>query len=236
MLQDKYRIYILSYNNSTLSSSIGYFHKYSWAKCISIDTTVYLENIMYDSWLSTNINDWIRYDYVGTLSWRSPIKIKMPELNSLKLAQKLEDNSFEIVSFNRIRKPLLKYAVSCHGDIYKSLWINILEQLGFNLGEILDSKIPNFVCNYWMARPTVMQKYIEFFHKVKNVIINNSDIQNDLWSDSHYNGYVSKIKLMQIFNKPYYPMLPFILERLPCFFCYHYGYKLLNYAQKNEKV
>jgi hypothetical protein len=231
MLQDKYQIYILSYNEDTYNTALEKFNDKLWANVININTTIYLENIMYNSWLINHKNDWINSDYVGTLSWRSFQKIKIPKLDDSVNSVLINKSNADVVVFAPISMNLLYQASRDHGKRFKSLWIYLIKSLGFSAEQAIDPTVKLFFCNYWMAKPNVMMDYIDFFSRAKFILENDQEIQDDLWSNSNYNGYVSKEKLMEIFGRPYYPFHPFLLERLPCFF-FHQKHKVLPYTER----
>ena len=92
--------------------------------------------------------------------------------------------------------------------------------MGYPGHQILSRTIPLVQCNYWMAKPELMQDYINFAKKIKQRMDETSDggLQALLYSDSQYRGQLSKERLVQISGKPYYTYHPFICERLPGFF------------------
>lgn len=228
IIKDNYRIYVISYNSFTNNVANYHFKNKSWAKVIEVKTTRYFENIMYDSWLHSNIDEWINTDYVGTLSWKSNTKISLPELDCPKFQDQISKENPDVVVFLVPNMILLDQAQKGHGDAFKRVWVYLLSQLGYSELEATDPSIKLFWSNYWMAKPDVMLKYIDFFRKAKNILENSDHIQDDIWSNSNYGGYLPKERLIEIFNKPYYPLYLFIMERLPCFF-FHQQYKLLSY-------
>jgi len=231
MLQDKYKIYILSYDSKTEDTAIKQFSNKSWSTVININTTIYLENIMYDTWLLNHQDQWINHDYVGTLSWRSYTKIQLPKLDNQININLIKDKNPDIVAFAPTIMNLLYQATRDHGQRFRKIWIYLIKNLGYSVEEAIDPTVKLFFCNYWMAKPPVMIDYINFFEKAKYILENSEEIQNDLWSNSNYNGYVSSGRLTEIFGRPYYPYHPFIFERLPCFF-FHQKYNILPYQEK----
>lgn len=231
MQQGRYKIYILAYNQETFDTATKQFSDKSWATVININTTIYFENIMYDNWLIAHKDEWINYDYVGTLSWKSHTKIRLPKLDHIKSIESINFENPDVVAFAPANMNLLYQATRDHGFKFKTLWIEILKKLNYSMEKIMDPSIKLFWCNYWMAKPNVMLDYIKFFQQVKLVLENTKEIQSDLWSNSNYNGYVSKERLIEIFGRPYYTYHPFLLERLPCFF-FHQKYKILPYQEQ----
>lgn len=226
MQQNDYKIYVLGYDPFTVREAKICFHNKSWANIISIDTTKYLENIMYDNWLLDHKKDWIEHKYVGTFSWRTCTKIEIPNL----IPDLIESIDADVVAFSFAYYGLLENAIKSHGEVFKRTWYNILTRLNFTDQQIFDPTIKPFYCNFWMAKPNVMLEYIDFFARLKNIIENTQEIQEDLLSESNYTNYVTKNRLNKIYGRPYYPILPFILERIPCIF-FHQKHKILLYNE-----
>lgn len=223
-----HRIYILTYDNNTLNIAKSIFTDKDWAKVISINTTRYLENTMYDSWLINNKDDWKNYDYVGTLSWRSFQKIPLPNLYSDNSQRLITEQNPDIVTFYHTELNLIDQATQSHGNNFSKIWHYILKKVGFSDDQIFDPNISTFFSNYWMTKPEIMIKYIEFFAKIKDIIENDNEIKPDLYHNARYGTYVSGRRLIEIFGVPYHPLYIFVLERLPCFF-FHQQHKMLRY-------
>jgi hypothetical protein len=212
----KIRIYILCYNEQSYAYALRDYSNIEWAKIIYINSTVLFENIMYDSILLDNYDDWKDFDYVGTISWKAGYKIRLPDIN--KLATFLETNRFDVIPFYFIDANLINRTTYYHPK-FRYLWIKILTKLGYSETQITKN-IKAFYCNYWITTPILMLEYIKFFKKVKHCIDTYDEIHEDIWSDSHFNSstLLSPEKCLVTFGKPYYPYHPFIYERIPCFF------------------
>ena len=223
----KIRIYVLCYSDDTYIKATELYGQKEWAKVVYIKSTVLFESIMYDSWLEENYDDWKDFDYVGTISWKAPFKIRMPDID--KLAVFLENNkdNYDIAAFYHIDMNMIDRTTYYHPK-FRTLWIKILSKLGYSIDQILNNNIKGFYCNYWITTPKLMLDYINFFKKVKNVINNYQDIQDDLWSDSKFQSttLLTPEQCMQKFGIPHYPYHPFIYERMPCVY-FEYNAKIL---------
>lgn len=215
----KFRIYVLCYDENSRNSANNEFKDKEWAKVVFIKTTVLFENIMYDSWLIDNYEEWKDLDYIGTISWKASQKIPLPNIN--KVVDYMYNNNYGISVFYTIPINMIERTNYLHPK-FKSLWTKILLTAGFTNEMILETNFIGFYCNYWITTPKLMLEYISFFKDIKKIIDNLEDIQDDIWSDAGFKSttLISKDRCMRIFNKPYYPYHPFIYERLPNFFFY----------------
>jgi hypothetical protein len=210
----KIRIYILCYNDLTENKANESFGKYEWAKILRINSTLYLENIMYDSWLLDNKEDWENFDYVGTLSWKALTKIKLPNMD--EIIKQLEIKKPDLFPFLVGKLNMIKRTDFYH-PLFSKIWVNLLTKLNFTEDMILSNNILPFYCNYWICPPKLMLEYIDFFKKAKDLIEKDQELQINIWQNSLYLG-IPKSDCMKIFGVPFYPYHPFICERLPCFF------------------
>lgn len=223
----KIRIYVLCYSDDTYINAMQLYENKEWAKVVYIKSTVLFESIMYDSWLEENYDDWKDFDYVGTISWKASMKIKMPDIDKLSVFLDNNKNNYDVAAFYFIDMNMIDRTNYYHPK-FKVLWIKILTKLGYSLEQILNNNIKGFYCNYWITTPKLMLEYIQFFKKVKNVINNYQDIQDDLWSDSKFQSttLLTPEQCMQKFGIPHYPYHPFIYERIPCIY-FEYSAKIL---------
>ena len=223
----KIRIYVLCYSDETFKNATELYGNKEWAKVVYIKSTVLFESIMYDSWLEENYDDWKDYDYVGTISWKASMKIKMPDIDKLSLFLENNKDNYNVAAFYFIDMNMIDRTNYYHPK-FRTLWIKILSKLGYSIDQILNNNIKGFYCNYWITTPKLMLEYIEFFKNVKNVINNYQDIQDDLWSDSKFQSttLLTPQQCMQKFGIPHYPYHPFIYERMPCIW-FEYNAKIL---------
>jgi hypothetical protein len=212
----KIRIYILCYDEQSYMYALRDYGNKEWAKIVHIKTTVLFENIMYDSWLLENYEDWKDFDYIGTISWKAGYKIQLPNIDKLSIF--LDKNKFDVIPFYFIDANLINRTTYYHPK-FRYLWIKILTKLGYNETQITKN-IKAFYCNYWLTTPKLMLEYIEFFKKVKECMDTYQEIQEDIWSNSkHRSSTLTSPQIcLATFGKPYYPYHPFIFERIPCFY------------------
>lgn len=220
-------IYILSYDDYSHRIAQQTFHNKEWASVFKINTTIYLENIMYDSILLSLKDSWIDLNFIGTMSWKANQKIEIPDLDSEFSKQKIRDIDPDIIAFFHTGEDLLDQATKHHGKNFEYLWITLLTRMGYSKSEAKDKNIKSFFANYWISKPNFMIDYINFYHKAIKILLESKDLYDISWSDSGHVSHPSKEHLISIFNKPYFPLFLFILERLPCF--YFRNHKILLY-------
>lgn len=138
---------------------------------------------------------------VGTLSHSAFMKINIDEINKL-IQENYKKHYYHFYSVNKsLRNEELPE--------FQSIIIN----------ELLNKwKIKDTTCNYWMCKPKLMILFIEWL--TTNIIPFLK--KNPLcFQDSKYNhtNSLTEEQLIKLWGNPYYPNLPFILERInPLFF------------------
>lgn len=222
----KILLYVLCYNDETELSIRQNLptNMRSICKIIRLpEKNKYLEFYMYTDYLLQNQEEWKNKDFVGTLSWCFPKKLGMLNIDIIR--KKIIRFNPEIFTFYNFSFDFFSSAQRAHPKFLPA-WKNLLSKMGFTSQQILEPKIPCFFCNYWMAKPKLMERYISFAQKVKETIEKNEpDLVRDLYADSGYRGRLSKEELINIFGVSHYPMLNFVCERLICFFVRHYRCK-----------
>jgi hypothetical protein len=230
-------IYILYFNDDTKKLAYSEFGFYPWAKPIYIQSTPYLESIMYTDILETLKDEWINKKYVGTLSYKANSKIKIPDIAKL-----INNNIFskaDVVGFhpfntvNQTNSFLIKHAIIHHRD-FLPIWIYLLNKLGFTPFQYANKSLPTIFCNYWYTKPKLMLQYIEFMKKVKLAIQEDKVLNDAINVDSKYtSGSLTTEDCMKKFNVPYYPYHPFICERLAGFYFYTLGANIIHYFENS---
>jgi hypothetical protein len=225
----RYLIYVLAHDAETFNAASERYETCDWARVIWIPSCWWLESVMYFHILPSRLWEWQHATYVGTIASSAHKKIKNLSLESV--LQEGENHQADVVSFLFRGDPLVKTAEYWHPG-FTEAWKRLLFScMKASLDEACDASIPSFYCNYWSAKPDVMQKYIDFFVRAKNFLETDDTLKPYVWQDSTYTqregDRYSVEKCMTLFGCDYYPMLPFIGERLPCFFVHHHRLKLL---------
>lgn len=214
-------IYVLCYDSESEKLAKERFGGISWMKILFIPTTFYLESILYGEILSDLENEWISADYVGTVSYScidkgvSVYTIKKAFTEAAK-QQYLPD---VVAFYGETKSDMLNITNLLHPN-FITIWNKLLDKLELvGYKKVIDQKqIKGFFCNYWAAKPEWMQRYISFFRKARILMDYNQPIRNEIWKNSNYPLKLTEYELMRIYGKPYYPYIPFICERLPCYY------------------
>jgi hypothetical protein len=220
----KILIYILGYNNETLNSANELFGSYKWAKIIILPASILFENYMYDKWLLEHYEEWKDYDYIGTLSWRVKDKIVLPDIEKMAIFLKNND-IFDVVPFFVIDDKNWINDID-RRQPYNNIILKLLfQKLGFP-NDYMKNNFIQFYCNYWITRPKIMKEYIDFFHKCKEIIDNDVEIQKYIWKYVEYNSTLDDASILKIFGRSSFSSHPFVYERIP--FLFMHKYKILH--------
>jgi hypothetical protein len=227
-----YLVYILCPSQETFDEAVIDFKDHAWAKPIIIPTTFYLEGVMYSHILKRRQHEWEHAEFVGTLSHSAVKKLRDVSnvVKTLKEASSAGD--VDVAAFLYRGDKLLAAAERWHPGFLR-LWVGTLRYLGFSADIIMDETTPGYYCNYWAAKPSVMKEYMCFFKVFTRALDTLPVISDEVWNDSGYSGRgldVARLtpdQCMKIWGVEYYPFHPFLLERLPCFYFYTRGKKLI---------
>lgn len=179
----------------------------------------YLEFYFFSHYLLSHQEEWQDMDYVGSLSWKYQQKI--PPINLYIIEKKIKQFHPDLFSFYNVKTPLLHTAEICHPS-FKKCWNALFQSLGYTEKEYNTTRFPSFFCNYWIAKSSVLHDFAVFASSLIQHIESTPSLQELLYTDSNYKGNLSTEQLLNLFQKPYYPMICFILERVICFYAYHH--------------
>lgn len=208
-------VYVLCYNETSIAQAGYNFSKYPWARILPIPTThKYMEGIAYLELLGTLKHEWEDADFVGTLSYKAAEKITIPDMGDLctRVAEA------DVIALLPQIQFLVAHACQCHPR-FLEVWVPLLLELGYQPADCVNASIPFFACNYWLARPRWMLRFMDFYRRATLVLDTHPALQEALWSDSMYGiSSMSENDLVKVYGKPYMPHHPFIGERLACFY------------------
>jgi hypothetical protein len=215
-------VYVLCYDAVSELQAQRAFGHFGWARVVHIPTTMFLESVMYWLVLDQRREEWAGSDFVGTLSYCADQKIDVPDMEALCSTAAAEGR--DVVALHASdERMLLQQACRSHPR-FPEVWVPLLRELGYTEADAIDDGIPAFYCNFWLARPEWMQRYIAFFKRAKAALEGGLDrVQDALWSDSGYPGRLRGRRCNAIWGRPYYPHHCFVAERLPCFFFWKEG-------------
>ena len=200
------KIYILCYNKEKLDFAIKKYENYYWAYPILMKYQDFtFENAFWKQLLEIK-EEWINCEMVGTLSYKSFQKINLDKINTDITNRKYKNEYFYPFYKNDQFIKLIDHPMHIYID---EIWDYLLTE--FNYNDCLE-----VYCNYWICTPFHMLKFIEWFH---NLALPKLLMHPLAMTDANYNGKMSKEDLLKLTGYPYYPMVPFVLERFnPCFF------------------
>ena len=202
-------------------------------------------------------NDWNsgHYKYVGVITY-SFVK-KMGNIKILEELQKLIEkegegshNDIDVASIlnldfgkTRVNRPVsfVESISMQHGPF---LWLAISRVLKtlvpscrrLSEKELLNKNIKGFFSNWFVAKPTWMDRYVKFYANARKLCETNAEIAECVREDSYYIGQntMTNEQLVHIFGRPQYGLEPFLFERLPPLFFGFEGAKVARFD--NPKV
>jgi hypothetical protein len=195
-------IYILCYNQDRVELAKEQYRAYSWAKPLLMKYQDYsFENAVWKQLLEIQ-DEWISCEFVGTLSFTAKRKINIDTIN-----RRITEGYYTgkpYVNFNCSTRKILEHKGKFHHPNFKEIWCDMLRDL-----KIED--VNENACNYWMCAPELMVRFIEWHHKVLLPVLLAHPL---IFTDAEYGGAMTPKELIELWGQPYYPHVPFILERI----------------------
>lgn len=213
------RIYILCFDDTSENKAHQMATTYDWARVMRIPSTKYFENVVFFETLHNVHDDWKDMDFVGTLSYSCEKKgVLLQRVD--ECIRSLQPEQIDVVAFLGGEYPMLPHSEYIHpgfGKVWTKMWsaLHVTPHISNNIQK-------GFYCNYWMAKPTWLVRFMRFQCRVKTVLEEDKDIQPFVCADSGYMRYKQDINMSNIwsiFQQPFYTFHPFLLERVaPLFF------------------
>jgi hypothetical protein len=194
---------------------------------ILLPQTPYLESYMYTDWLMDHEDEWKDEDWVGCIAHRA--HTKQPRIFDIReVMETATTQGAECCAFMYRGDPLLSTAERWHPG-FREAWMAAWRSAGWDtpMHTALiqqESLMLSFYCNYWAASPRLMRMYCELMGRLRVAIDADATLRETLWRDSNYTGRGQEIasipedKCMALWGVPYYPMVVFVMERMPCVF------------------
>lgn len=206
-------IYVLCYTPELYERAKESYAKWSWARPVLMKyQDVTFENAFWRQ-LAELHNEWRSCDMVGTLSHRAKDKISMDNVDKI-----IRDPSkWEKTGYYHFMDTQARINNSCHPHLV-AICKDVLASIEYY--EPTES-----YCNYFMATPTKMVNFIIWFESVlKPAVLSHPLALTD--SSYHRPDGLSPEQLIELCGVPYYPHVPFVIERLnKAFFL---GYAMYN--------
>jgi hypothetical protein len=190
---------------------------------------------MYTDVLMTLIDQWRDQDWVGCIAHTA--HTKQPRIDTLPtILADAAAHDRDFCAFLYRGDPLVQTAERWHPgfiDAWRSIW-NMQPDMHI---ETLDRATRSFYCNYWATTPQKMMDYCRLMHDLKQRIERDTTLRDLLWRDSAYQERGDDIasipipKRRELWGVEYYPLLPFVMERIPCSYfslCTHTKFALMR--------
>jgi hypothetical protein len=188
-----------------------------WEKPILLPQTHWLEGIMYVSELMRRYDEWKDKDYVGCIAHCA--HKKQPKIHDIEsILKEGKENESQVVAFMGRRV----IDIVMNGDLYhpgfRDGWNATWKSLGYDPIE-MSKPCFSFFCNYWCSTPGFMMFYCSMLAYLNEKIQHVPELKSILWRNAMYSdAKLHPDKLRALFGVPYYPLLPFIVERMICAF------------------
>ena len=216
-------VYVLAHNEDTLAKAQTEYGMHDWAKPILLPQTMWLESVMYVSYLMEHEAEWREMDYVGTVAWsasaKQPLVHRIPDI-----CVEAQSNDTDVVALMYRGDPLVATAEHWHPG-FTTCWLAAWKSIGFTDDDMLLHKdVKSFYCNYFLARPAFMKQFCTLMAYFSFRVRTDTLLRDILWRDSTYETRGAKIAKMPVEAKmglwsvPYYPQLVFVAERMICLF------------------
>lgn len=211
-------IYVLAPDEATLTEAKKRYTDCIF-RCILLPQTPYLESYMYTNWLMEHHDEWKDHDWVGCIAHSA--HTKQPRIMQIKdVLTMASERGCDMAAFMHRLGPLVKAAEYWHPGFSRA-WTLLWND---SKASMMDDTINSFYCNYWATTPRKMEKYCALMAQFRDRLDCDSELRDVMWKDSKYmdrGPEIAKIPedhCQQLWGVPYYPMLPFVFERVPCFY------------------
>ncbi|HEU5290540.1 MAG TPA: hypothetical protein VFU05_07870 [Cyclobacteriaceae bacterium] len=180
------------------------------------DLTIFFENSVIKDLVMQS-----KAEKIGVCSWKLTQKLRWnigkPQLKE-HITEEVINSEYDVLPFTRNSKhhTMLGAAENWHPN-FRSTLAKILEKLGISMPE--EVKIPIYQ-NAFMAKLEIYQDYVKsYLSPAMDMIQNDPEIYLDAVVDSNYTALAKKDAadsdyLEQKIGLRYYPLAPFLLERL----------------------
>ena len=230
-------VYVTYYDDDSLLLARSVFAGVSWARFVKASPSLFFENSVLattlwvrssrltgahslSSVLQEHQGEWEGVDYVGLLSPKATLKVGTDGLSLLQhVEQSVRDaRHADVVALLAPGELLRRQAQMTHGADFVGVWHEVLRRLNFTEHEVrLADDLDVFFCNYWLARPHWLKRYLRFLRAAMGLMESDASLRSLLRGDARYSeGSVSVAK--NVFGSPFYQYHPFICERLPVVF------------------
>jgi len=217
-------IYVLCPDEESLECARKEYTR-PWETPIIIPQTPWLESIMYVSELMRRRDEWKDMDFVGCIAHTAHTKQSKIHMID-KLMEQAKNDGSDIVTFlTGGYRDIVSNGAQYHPG-FRAAWNDTWRYLGYDPKRMSEPCLA-FFCNYWCATPEYMSFYCSMMAYCKYRLERTPAWKSLLWRNANYiQGTIPRDKLQQLFGVPYYPLLPFVIERMICAFTNMYARKV----------
>jgi hypothetical protein len=166
-----------------------------------------------------------RADKISVCSWKLREKMRWNVCRPRPLTEEVLKTDYDVLSFtcNTKYHQMLAAADKWHAG-FRSIIEKILEAMGEKLPSEVKSPVYQ---NHFSASSQVYKEYVTtWLTPAMNIMDNDPDINKMCWADSGYSQLAQRDAatpeyLKEKIGVPYYPLFPFLLERLFSIFCHN---------------
>lgn len=157
-------------------------------------------------------------DKIAVCSWRLRQKMKYYIGRPREISPELLESDFDVMSFTRNTKYHdMIAAANAHHNGFSHMMERILGEIGVPFPKV-KLKAPIYQ-NHFCARREIYHDYVKnYLYPAMQVMTNHPEIKEMVLTDSNYSSLskngVKPDYLLEKIGVPYYPMAPFLLERL----------------------
>lgn len=195
-------------------------HTYPFARLVNTGgLTVFFENY----WIEKLVPE-AKSEKIAICSWQLKLKLKTYIGMRRQFSEEVLNSDYDVLALTKNTKyhQTLQAADAWHPG-FLATFDKILSKIGVSRPH--EVKIPIYQ-NHHSSRTEIYQDYVKnYLSPAMDCIKNDPEINADAMRDSKYSKpTVSSEYLMQQIKVPYYPLIPFLLERL--FSVYIHNHKI----------
>jgi len=226
------QLYVLCHSLDSCHQAMGQFTYYSWGKHLYfMPSTNILETYFYTNVLENLLESSAhKPNWIGSISWKALEKTYLSVIDQMLSDKSLLQDGYDVLGFwtpspfdphycNSSMHIHTEYAHGHTGLIQFITYIlRGIDETSENIS-ILHQPYPTFKSfygSYFVARPTFMREYIAWIRKVMVFMAKDPIARTYVWSNSQYDGDESVP--FKVFGVTFYPLHPFIGERLLQYF------------------
>ena len=198
------RIYILCHNLTIFDQARDIYRNYSWAHPVLMKyQDASFENAFWQQMLEL-YDEWKSFSMVGAMSYSLYKKLHLDAVS--RILYDLGKTHFSYYHFLHKDRGIF---FEGHPNL-EAICVDVINHFGFTM--------PNENnCNYWVCKPALMREFIQWYMTQMKPYIFAHPLA---FTDAKYHGgNMTAENLQNLTGAPYYPHIPFVLERLnKCFF------------------